>query len=76
MPKIQNIGIGNYIRNPRGTGATTGGVKSREVMQVFVQDGNQYRCHPVINARAVPVTLDMKRYIFIPVDTEVETASP
>lgn len=73
MPKIQSIGLGNFIRNPRGTGTVSGGLKSREVMQVTTNNGNSFTCYPVMAVN--PLVLDKTRYLQIPIDTDVESAS-
>ena len=72
MPKIQDVGVGSYIRNPRGRHGEGSRRMSIEVLQIASNQGNSFLCYPVTNARTVPVTVDTTRYQFIPIDTNVE----
>lgn len=72
MPKIQNVGVGNFIRNPRGRQGEDSRGTNVEVLQVAVNEGNSFRCYPVTDAKAVPVTVDTTRFQFIPIDTMVQ----
>jgi len=70
--KIQNVGIGNFIRNPCGRmGENTQGT-SVEVLQVASDQGNSFLCYPVTDPKAVPVIVDTTRYQFIPIDQMVQ----
>lgn len=68
MARIQNVGVGNYIRNPKGVknGDTV------EVLQIASNDGNSFLCYPVVSKDSTNVVLDTKRYYQIPVDTNVD----
>ena len=72
MAKIQNIGVGNFIRNPRGRHTPESKQQSIEVLQISSNQGNSFLCYPVKDAGAVPVTVDQSRHYFIPIDTNVE----
>lgn len=72
MPKIQNVGIGNFIRNPRGRNAANSRAMNIEVLQVAQNNGNSFLCYPVTDAKSVPVTVDTTRYQQIPIDTVVD----
>lgn len=72
MAKIQTIGVGNYIRNPRGGSPIDALGMNIGVLQIFENHGNYFLCFPVVDAKAVPVTLDKTKYRFIPIDTNVE----
>lgn len=74
MPKIQNVGIGNYIRNPEGRRLP--GTNIIELMQVSRNDGNSFLCYPVVGRVPGKTTLDTTRYLQVPLDTQVEVASP
>lgn len=72
MIKIQNVGVGNFIRNPRGRHGVDSLQSNVEVLQVATDEGNSFKCFPVIDSKAVPVTVDTTRYQFIPIDTFVK----
>ena len=72
MPKIQNVGIGNYIRNPRGRRGSDSRQMNVEVMKIHSDEGNSFLCYPVTNTETDPVTLDTTRYQYIPIDTNVD----
>lgn len=74
VPKIQNIGLGNYIKNPRRT-LISGGQRIPEVLLVHINDGNAFRCYAVKDSKANPVTIDDSKAYVIPIDTEVEQAT-
>lgn len=61
--KIQNVGIGNYIRSPK---------HGNQVMQVSIDNGNSFLCYPIKDSKASPVTLDTTSYTFVPIDTVVK----
>jgi len=75
MPKIQNIGLGNYIRNPRGRHGADSKQMNIEVLKVSENHGNSFLCYPVTDPKTVPVTVDTTRYQMIPIDTNVEQVS-
>ena len=75
MPKIQNVGVGNYIRNPKGVKARDSLGMSIEVLKVESNEGNSFKCVVVSNASNNPVLLDTTRYYMIPIDTQVEQVS-
>jgi hypothetical protein len=75
MPKIQNVGVGGYIRNPRGRHGEDSRGMNVEVLQVAVNEGNSFRCYPVTDPKSVPVTVDTTRFQFIPIDTNVDQVS-
>lgn len=72
MAKIQTIGAGKYIRNPRGIKGHNSGGMNVEVLQIAVNQGGSYLCYPVTNTETNPVTVDTTRYYQIPIDTEVQ----
>ena len=74
MPKIQNIGLGNYIRNPRGR-HISGGTKI-ELLQIASNEGNSFLCYPVTGKNSSQIIVDTTRYYYIPIDTDVEQATP
>lgn len=63
MPKIQNVGLGNYIRNPKNR---------KEVLRVDTNNGNSFTCYPVKAVHSTRVVVDTERYEQIPLDREVE----
>ena len=71
MAKIQDIGVGKYIKNPRG-GKVSGNQKIPNVLLIHINDGNTFRCYAVKDAKAVPVTIDDSRAFVLPIDTDVE----
>ena len=75
MPKIQNVGVGNFIRNPRGIRNPDSREMNVEVLQVSINQGNSFLCYPVTDAKTVPVTVDTTRYQQIPIDTQVDQVS-
>lgn len=74
MPKIQNIGIGNYIRSPRGRHAA--GTTKIEILQVAANNGDSFLCYPVVKKDSNTITVDTTRYYQIPIDTDVDQATP
>lgn len=72
MPKIQDVGVGNYIRNPKGRHGADSRQTNVEVLKVSRSEGNGFLCYPVVDAAAVPPTLDTTRYQIIPIDTVVK----
>lgn len=76
MPKIQNVGIGNYIRNPRGRRSDDSRGTAVETLQVASSQGNSFTCFPVTAVKSGPdgteAVVDTTRYLQIPVDTVVE----
>lgn len=73
--KIQNVGIGNFIRNPRGQHGSGSRQMNVEVLQVAKNDGNSFLCYPVTDAKTVPVTVDTTRFQQIKIDTVVDQVS-
>ena len=76
MPKIQDIGIGKYIRNPKGRKFENSKGSSVEILQIASSQGNSFTCFPVtstkVGADGKEAILDKTRYLQIPVDTQVE----
>ena len=72
MPRIQNVGVGNYIRNPKGVRGDSSGV---EVLQVGSNEGGSFICYPVISSASGKIVLNTKRYYNIPIDTMVDQVS-
>ncbi len=70
MPKIQDVGIGNYIRSPRGRRGQDSRQMNVEVLQVAQNNGNSFLCFPVVSKN--PLTLDTTRYQHINIDTVVD----
>lgn len=70
--KIQHVGLGNFIRSPRGRHGEGSKQTNVEVLQVSANNGNSFTCFPVTDASTVPVTVDTIRYQQIPIDTLVE----
>lgn len=75
MLKIQNVGVGKYIRSPRGIKGANSRDMNIEVWQVAVNEGNSFRCYPVTDPKSIPVTVDTTHYRFLPLDTMVEQVS-
>lgn len=75
MAKIQNIGVGNYIRNPQGRHGMQSRGTNVEVLKIEENHGNSFLCYPISDPSSVPVTLDKSRYLFIPIDTDVQQVS-
>lgn len=74
MPKIQNVGVGGYIRDPRGTHGADSRQTNIQILFVAKNDGNSFLCYPVTATN--PLTLDTTRYQQIPIDTNVQQVSP
>lgn len=74
MAKIQNIGIGNYFRSPRGRNLAA--TNKIELLQVAANNGGSFLCYPVVGKQSTKVIVDTTRYYDIPVDTEVDPATP
>lgn len=72
MAKIQTIGVGNYIRNPRGGHNSDSLGMNIQVLQIAENHGNSFLCFPVTDPKSVPVTVDKTKYRFIPIDANVE----
>lgn len=72
MPKIQDLGVGNYIRSPRGRRGQDSRQMNVEVLLIASNEGNSFKCFPVTNPSSVPVGVDTTRYQFIPIDTVVD----
>ena len=79
MAKIQNVGIGNYIRNPRGRLQPGSRGTAVEVLKINSNSGNSFLCFPVTGVKQGPdgseAVVDTTRYLQIPVGTEVEQVS-
>jgi hypothetical protein len=72
MPKIQDIGVGNYIRNPQGNKSADSLGMNIEALQIYADDGGSFMCFPVTGKRGTEPILDKERYYQIPIDTNVE----
>ena len=73
VAKIQNVGVGNYIRDPRGAYATNG---ARQILKIDANYGNSFLCYPVKSYESGMATINYSTHQFIPIDTEVEQVSP
>lgn len=73
MPKIQNVGVGNYIRDPKGVKAANG---ARQILKIDASYGNSFLCYPVKSYASGLATLNYSTHQFIPIDTEVEQVTP
>lgn len=71
MARIQDVGIGNYIRNPRG-GRESAGVRISDILKVMNNDGNTFRCYPVKSVNSGEATLETEVYYNIPLDAQVD----
>ena len=75
MSKIQNVGVGGYIRGLKGIkGVDSRGMNS-EVWKVMSNEGNSFKCCPVTNGSTNPATIDTTRFMFVPIDTNVSQVS-
>lgn len=74
MPKIQNVGIGKFIRDLRKTGHSKG-QRISSVLQIATNEGNAFKCFPVKSVHSGRIVLDTTKYHFIPIDSEVEEVS-
>ena len=72
MAKIQNVGVGNFIRGLRGRQAADSRNMNSEVWRISSNEGNSFLCHPVTDAKTVPVTVDTTRFQFVAIDTNVD----
>lgn len=79
MPKIETVGVGKFIRNPRGRHSPDSRGTAIEVLQIASNNGNSFTCFPVTAVNAGPdgpeAVLDTTRYQDIPIGTNVEQAS-
>lgn len=75
MPKIQDVGVGGYIRNPKGRAGADSRQMNVEVLKVSENHGNGFLCFPVTKVASGVATLDKTRYQFIPIDTNVKQVS-
>ena len=66
MPKLSDIGLGKYIRDPRN---------SRKVLKVETDTGNGFICYPVKEVHSTRVVLDTTVYQQLPKDFEAEEAT-
>lgn len=73
MNKIQNIGIGNYIRDPRGAMAANG---AKQILKISDNYGNGFLCYPVKSFDSGVPTLIYTSHQIIAIDTMVEQVSP
>lgn len=71
MAKIENVGIGKFIQNPRGR-SHSAGVAISKVLQVSSNEGNSFRCFPVTSVNSGSVVLDKTKYVHIPIGTNVQ----
>lgn len=76
MPKIQNVGVGGYIRNPRGRDAEDSRGMNTEILRVEGNDGNSFICFPVKRFDGGVPVIDTTRYQQIRVDTVVDQVFP
>ena len=72
MPKIEDVGVGKYIRNPRRGKNKSGDVPLASVLRIEANDGNAFRCHTIKRIDSTRVTIDSENYQFIPIGTNVE----
>ena len=76
MAKIQNVGVGNYIRNPRGNRGLNSQQMNVEALRIDSNQGNSFLCFPVTAMNSGSPVVDTTRYLQIPIDTEVEQVFP
>lgn len=76
MAKIQTIGVGNYIRNPKGIRGVNSRQSNVEILKIYANNGNSFLCYPVKSVQSTRVILDTSQYYQIPIDTNVEQATP
>lgn len=76
MPSLSSVGVGAYIKNPRGRRAEGSGQLACEVLYVSRDDGNTFLCYPVtstkVGANGKEAVLDTARYQQIPPHQQVE----
>ena len=53
MAKLNDIGLGKYIRNPR---------RSKGVLKIETDTGNGFICYPVKEIHSTRVVLDLTKY--------------
>lgn len=63
MPKLSDVGLGGYIRDPRNP---------RKVLRVEIDAGNVFICYPVEEIHSTRVVLDTTVYQQLPKDKEVK----
>ena len=66
MPKIQVVGVGNFIRDPKRPG---------QVLGVVTNNGNSFTCYPVSRVDSGVPVYDKTTYQMISLDTNVELAT-
>lgn len=70
MARIQNVGVGKYIRNPKGMRPNSS--SGIETLQIASNEGNNFLCYPVVSSESGRVVVDTTRYLHIPIDTDVQ----
>ena len=75
MPKISDVGVGGFIKNPRGTRLRGSNRTAVEVLKVSRNDGNSFLCIPVLEVKGTVVVLDSERHYFIQSDQFVDQVS-
>ena len=73
--KIQDIGIGKYIRSPRGRRQSDSRGMAIEVLKIVTDNGNSFTCYPVSSVNSGSANINTDRYYNIPIDSMVEEAS-
>jgi len=63
LPKLSDVGLGGYIRDPRNP---------RKVLRVETDAGNVFICYPVKEVHSTRVVLDTTAYQQLPKDKEVD----
>ena len=71
MAKIQNVGLGKFIRGPKGR-RTSGNVRVGKAYQIVNNDGNSFRCFEVLSSDSGRIVLDETKWINIRLDQEVQ----
>lgn len=74
--KIENVGVGGFVRNPRGRDNPNSRGSNIEVLKVTTDNGNSFTCYPVssvkVGATGREAVLDTTRYQQIPKGTNVQ----
>lgn len=72
MPKIQNVGVGGFIRGLKGMKGVDSRGTNMEAWKVMTNEGNAFKCCPVLDGAANPVKVDETRHYMVPIDTRVD----
>ena len=76
MARIQDVGVGGYIKDPRGRKQKDSRGTCVRALKVVQNNGNSFLCMPVVGVKQGPsgpeATLDTERYQQIPIDTNVD----